>query len=460
MGEATAERQKREVTFQRDVVARIPFILQFQKTVTVDTDVDLVAIKFNFKTVAAIIQSIQYDTQYFAPPYAKIKMQIRTKSQYPYRMNQDETILLHPQPATTDANNIGMEIEHLMDDVNCTFTNPDHVREGDVCTQEWMVTLTPGANVCYATGEYSIEFHTTCFHNKAVCYLPFDDNNQPIDTVTFTFKIQTSKFCPNVAGEVDLTGEIIVRGRESFKPMNDIEDDTDGSFYLQGEEIHVIAKTYSEKAKIIATEVTQVELVQDLSRLVQTGYNRVPYDLDSQDMTVWTKQSEGRIVDGEVTINDGVNPATTIRIMDDSKVYPSGSTFTNADGSEYVFEDHEAGFKILVHARAMPVNVDSFDEKTLVATLGVTYEALEGVGVRRRLLQANSEFDLSARTSFGLKALGSTATMSMEITLQGAVSRKNVAGFVESFKDAVLAGLRQESSKYRVYEIQLATEAV
>merc|ERR1719208_583029 len=97
MGEATAERQKREVTFQRDVVARIPFILQFQKTVTVDTDVDLVAIKFNFKTVAAIIQSIQYDTQYFAPPYAKIKMQIRTKSQYPYLFNKEvDSIKLHP----------------------------------------------------------------------------------------------------------------------------------------------------------------------------------------------------------------------------------------------------------------------------------------------------------------------------------------------------------------------------
>merc|ERR1719333_2074018 len=332
-----------------------------------------------------------------------------------------------------------------------------------------MVTLTPGANVCYATGEYSIEFHTTCFHGKAVCYLPFDANNDPIDTVTFTFKIQTSKFCPNVAEEVDLTGEIIVRGRESFKPMNDIEDDTDGSFYLQGEEIHVIAKTYSEKAKIVATEVTQVELVQDLSRLVQTGYNRVPYDLDSQDMTVWTKQTDGRIVDGAVTIDDGVNPATTIRIMEDAKVYPSGSSFTNADGSEYVFEDHEAGFKILVHARAMPVNVDSFDEKTLVATLGVTYEALAGVGTRRRLLTVNNEFDISARTSFGLKAfeprsmpsaLGGTATMSMEITLQGAVSRRNVAGFVESFKDAVVSGMSLESSKYRVYESQVAVEAV
>merc|ERR1719232_2523592 len=144
--------------------------------------------------------------------------------------------------------------------------------------------------------------------------------------------------------------------------------------------------------------------------------------------------------------------------MEDSKVYPSGTSFTNADGEQYVFDPHEAGFKILVHARAMPVNVDSFDQKTLVATLGVTYEALAGIR-RRRLLTVNShELDIQAQTSFSLKAfeprnmpsaLGGTATMSMEISLQGAVSRKNVRGFVQSFEDAVVAGLNQESANFR-----------
>merc|ERR1719461_191952 len=159
--------------------------------------------------------------------------------------------------------------------------------------------------------------------------------------------------------------------------------------------------------------------------------------------------------------------------MEDGKVYPSGSTFVNdgvnGDGTTYIFENHEAGFKILVHARAMPVNVDSFAEKTLVATLGVTYEALEGVGVRTRLLQANSEFDLSAQTSFNLRAfepqsmpnaLGGTASMAMEITLQGEVTLRNVAGFVESFHDAVIAGLEQESNKYRVYDNQMIVDGV
>merc|ERR1719150_2349094 len=143
--------------FDRTVIARIPFIIQFQKTVTVTTDVDIISTKFNYKTVAAIIQSIQYDTQFFAPPYAKIKMQIRTKSQYPYMFNSDPaTIELLQGNADGVDDNLDLAIEHLHDDVNCTFTNPDHTREGDICTQEWMLTVIPGANVCYATGEYTI----------------------------------------------------------------------------------------------------------------------------------------------------------------------------------------------------------------------------------------------------------------------------------------------------------------
>ena len=38
----------------------------------------------------------RHSTQYFEPPYAKIMMQIRTKSQYPYLFNIDtSTAILH-----------------------------------------------------------------------------------------------------------------------------------------------------------------------------------------------------------------------------------------------------------------------------------------------------------------------------------------------------------------------------
>merc|ERR1719335_482358 len=57
-------------------------------------------------------------------------------------------------------------------------------------------------------------------------------------------------------------------------------------------------------------------------------------------------------------------------------------------------------------------------------------------------------------------ALGKTASMKMEITMQGSISRKNVRGFVQSFEDAIVNGLELESGKYRVYESQVAVDAV
>jgi len=465
---------QREATFTRTVVARIPFILQFQKTVTVTTDVDIISTKFNYKTVAAIIQSIQYDTQYFTPPYASIKMQIRTKSQYPYLLNIDtNTITLLPEPVSGGLNdgesNVEMSIVHLHDDVNCTFTNPDHTREGDICTQEWMVTLIPSANVCYATGEYSIVYTAGCFYTKDVCYLPRDSNGEEITTVTFTFKVQTSKFCPTVADEVDLRGELAVTGRESFKPTNEgVEGNTEGSFYLQGEVIHLLAQTASEKAVITATRVVMVELVQDLSQLVMTGYNRVPYDPTSTDLTVWTKAGSGRIADGSVSIDDG-NTQQTLVLMTDGDVYNSGSIFADGQGNElYNFEATEAGFKILLHAKAFPVNVDSFGDKTLAATLEVDYENVATGVSRRRLLQAERTADMRSRTSFQLNAWqpsitvtdGEVASMSMDLTIQqSAVSRRNVRGFVQSFEDAILTALKYEAVDH-VYDGQVAVDAV
>lgn len=456
--------KQREAYFERTIVARIPFILQFQKTVTVSTDVDIISTKFNYKTVAAIIQSVQYDTQFFAPPYAVVKLQIRTKSQYPYLFNNDaSSVQLHPKPADTDNNNVAMSLAWLHDDRNCTFTNPDHTREGDICTQEWMLTLTPDANVCYATGEYSLEFEADCFYGKEVCYLPFDADGAVINTVTFTFKVQTSKFCPTVADEVDLSGTLTVTGRESFKPDEEgVEDNTDGSFYLQGEMIHLFAETFSEKAVITATEVVLVELEQNLSTLVMTGYNRVPYDTDILDLTVWSKDAAGRVADGTVTLNDGSGDVT-VQLMDDTNVFGSGHNF---DGG-YTFEANEAGFQIRLHSKAFPVNVDSFGSKTLIATLAVEYEALNGL-TRRRLLSSKRDADVRSRAEFNLKpwtpkfgsSKGDVVTMAMEMSfMQSSVTRKNVRGFIQGFEDSIITALKAEAHG-RIYEQQIVVEAV
>merc|ERR1719204_352550 len=486
-----ASRLKRSWGFDREVVVRVPFVLRFQKTITVTTDVNIVATKYNYKTVAAIIQSIQHSTQYFGPPYAKIQMQIRTKSQYPYMFNEDVTTAkLHVATQIEDVNTfvpgttVHLGLEHILTDGNCTWTNADHMREGDVCTQEWLLHITPEDNVCYVTGEYSIELETDCFYGKDVCYLPVDELGADINTVTFTFKVQTSKFCPELADEVDLTGSMVVTGRESFKPLVEgKEGATPGQFYMQGETIHVLATTDSQKAKIVDTKIAMVELVQDFSGLVQTGYNRVPYDNDFADITVWMRNPSGndspqfvRVADGTVTVDDGQSVTSGIVLMTDAMVVGTGDDPCTA--ASCTFGPKEAGFKFNLHSRAMPVNVDSFGSKTLIATLEVTYEALDGsngmdvntIGRRRRLLNKSPSFDMRSSVSFPMrswapeslpKGLGETASMALEITLSSKVDRSNVLSFSQAVHTAIVQSINADNTvQGTVYDAQVAIDQI
>jgi len=505
-------RNMRNFFFTRDVIVRMPFIIRFQKTITVHTDTNIVSTKFNYKTVAAIIQSVQHSTQYFAPPYAKLRVQIRTKSQYPYRFQHNEdpgskqdstTVTLHTANVLdtgSDPDNtmVNLGIDWLVDDVNCTFTNPDHMREGDICVQEWMLHIEPLDSVCYATGEYSIEYKTTCFHGKDVCYLPKDSDNKEIDTVTFTFKIQTSKFCPVVADEVDLDGTLTVTGRNSFKPDEEctdpsnsdvdardcVEGDTAGSFYMQGETIFLIARTVSAKATIRHTSIYMVELEQDLTGLVQTGYNRVPYDKTLEDTTIWTCTDHttggacadaGRVADGTLNISDDDNSPVLVELIKDEEVYSSEQDFLSPESGKegYTFDNEEAGFKILLHARAFPVNVDSFGSKRLVATLAVEYTDLNRDYTpddrrrrRRRLISAHT--NARSIVNFGVRAfepksfpngLGKSASFAMVMTMDSKINRKNVLMFTHSLKQAIVTALNEDSIQ-TVYSNQVSVDKV
>jgi len=240
-----------------------------------------------------------------------------------------------------------------------------------------------------------------------------------------------------------------------------VEDNTDGSFYLQGERVHFFATTSSDKAVITSTSVVLVEVEQNLDELVLTGYNRVPYDSDILDLTVWSPAGAGRIADGTVTVNEGAGDVT-VTIMEDSFVSNSGTDF-----GSYSFEPNEAGFQMNLHAKVFPVNVDSFGSKTVLATLEVEYEALSGLS-RRRLLSASKSTDFRSSAEFTLNAWqptvaapqGDVATMKIELTVQQtAITRQNVLGFVHSFEEAILAALKSESST-RVFESQVVVESV
>jgi hypothetical protein len=250
--------------------------------------------------------------------------------------------------------------------------------------------------------------------------------------------------------------------------------------YMQGEVIHVMARTQSEKAKIVDTQVVMVELVQDFSNLVQTGYNRVPYDADTEDKTVWMKDLGGRVADGTITVTDNDGVATEgIELMNDNNVYGTGDnpcseiTERRLVAGDCTFTATEAGFKFNLHSRAMPVNVDSFGTKTLVATLEVTYEALDNgsvtqIGRRRRLQSASPNFDMRASTSFGAVAwrpasmprgLGSSASMALEITLSSNVDRTNALSFSQAVHAAIVQSLNNGATE-TVYDSQVSVDQI
>merc|ERR1719321_2512028 len=424
-------------------------------------------------------------------------MQIRTKSHYPYLFNTDvSTAILHAAsiPGTPSASgdrtgvsgiedrtigvpgtNVHMRLEHLADDVNCTFTNSDHMREGDICTQEWLLHRTPEDNVCYATGEYSIEFTADCFYGKDVCYLPVDENLNDITTVTFTFKVQTSKFCPELADTVDLSGHLEVMGRESFKPAEEgVELATAGQMYMQGETIHVLATTKSDKARIERTEVIMVELVQSFDALVRTGYNRVPFDESFADKTVWMRNRATdlavRVADGTLTVTTDTETTTGVVLMEDAGVFKTGDNpcANHAVFHDCTFDEFEAGFLFNLHSRAMPVNVDSFGTKTLEAT----YEALSNaneLGRRRRLLQNSPTFDMRSSASFGTvawrpasmpKGLGSSASMALEITLSSSVDRTNALSFSQAIHSAIVQSLNSDGNAHTAYDSQVSVDQI
>lgn len=436
-----------------DVIIRTPLIIKFQKSVVVDSAFEIITTKFNYKTVAAIIESIQLDTRYDEPPYARFELKIKTKAQYPYMFDEcananatnpandgqpavaydgqqmyecTDWHNTYPEPTETERGpitnlkpidtQVTMQLYWVASDIGCTFINPDHSHEGDVCTQEWRLRLMPERNKCYATGDYHIRYDTRCFHNKQVCYMPKDEAGNYIDEVRFTFKLQTSKFCPQVVDEVQLTGFLSCTGRESYKPTEEntalqgagsairVEGNTPGSAYLQGEVVKFIGSVSSPKARITATRVRMVEVTQDLNTLLQTGVNRVPYDDTQGHMVIWTRPTtnalgaQEQIATGKFSLvyNPGNVRVDDIFVMAENYVKSSGDLI-NAAHTDHaiVFEPTECGFQMLLHSKAFPINRQSFGVKTVIVTMEVDYQALDVVlnsgGRRRRMLQATSD---------------------------------------------------------------------
>merc|ERR1719487_940037 len=181
-----------------------------------------------------------------------------------------------------------------------------------------------------------------------------------------------------------------------------------------------------------------------------------------------------RVADGTLTVSTDTETTTGVVLMEDAGVFKTGDNpcANHAVFYDCTFDEFEAGFLFNLHSRAMPVNVDSFGTKTLVATLEVTYEALSNaneLGRRRRLLQNSPTFDMRSSASFGTvawrpvsmpKGLGSTASMALEITLSSSVDRTNALSFSQAIHSAIVQSLNSEGSAATVYDSQISVDQI
>jgi len=168
-----------------------------------------------------------------------------------------------------------------------------------------------------------------------------------------------------------------------------------------------------------------------------------------------------------VSVDDGETVTDGIVLMETDTVYGTGENPCSDRGFDCTFSETEAGFLFNLHSRALPVNVDSFGQKTLVATLEVAYEA---VGYqRRRLLTEQPTFDMRSSTSFGMqswrphsmpKGMGVSASMALTATLSARVDRTNAPSFAQAMHAAIVQSLNAESTGPTVYDAQVAVDQI
>merc|ERR1719487_3172528 len=180
-----------------------------------------------------------------------------------------------------------------------------------------------------------------------------------------------------------------------------------------------------------------------------------------------------RVADGTLTVSTDTETTTGVVLMEDAGVFKTGDNpcASHAVFYDCTFDEFEAGFLFNLHSRAMPVNVDSFGTKTVVATLEVTYEALGAanqLGRRRRLQSSSPTFDMRSSASFGTVAwrplsmprgLSASASMALEITLSSSVDRTNALSFSQAVHTAIVQSLNSEATS-AVFDSQVSVDQI
>jgi len=236
----TSVNTPRELAVDRHEVWRYPFVIKFKSDIVVTTTFNVFAFG-DCKFAAAIVSALQTETFFDIPhrsAHAVIRLTLQTKSQYPYR-------LVAPiWKAYVELDDPTYEVDTNLERVNdegpyglvdteqhsqvCAF------KEGvgaDIfnteCTQTWQFTITPQwETTCNVNGEYRITLDFGGWGD-----LPFNiracfdrDTGISYDSKTFVFNVQSSDFCPRVADQIILAGQLAQSASQWAKSYEDATD--------------------------------------------------------------------------------------------------------------------------------------------------------------------------------------------------------------------------------------------
>jgi hypothetical protein len=398
---------------------RVPFVVRFQRTVFVSTEVSIVlcpedgsgGARCTITSVAAIVEHTQSNTVYDLSTRtyrADVNLKIDTKVFYPYMFVSCPGIANPPAyfseyggpleggawfPPTityTPADGVSTQVEIQLsfldeDTAGCTF-NPSNdigVNVGRDCLQHWNMHILPLNGACQIDGTYTVTWAAMCFYDKPTCTFNSDEFGNSINTVSVSFDVHSTNMCPEIAHEVDLYGEMCPTGRYEYQQCPGVSME-DLMTYFQDDETYFFVSVESNSARIIYSRLLEIWVEQDFTNLDPT---ETPLDMNLNGLIqLWD-------IDGPNQFNftssvTGVTETVpdVMREVQDSNYFATNYGFASNTGTGDSDLGLYTGFKVFLDKRIFPRTLDRWDDATFRVVVEVLYEGW-GDSKPRRMLQ-------------------------------------------------------------------------
>jgi len=401
---------------------RVPFLVRFQRTVFVSTDVSIVLCpddesggpQCTITSVAAIVEQVQSNTVYDLDTRsyrADVNLKIDTKVFYPYMFVScpgmidppvyfDEYVgpldgsWFPPTVTYTPADGVSTQVEIVFsflgeDTAGCTFnpSNDISVNVGRDCAQNWNMHIQPLNGACQIDGTYTVTWAAMCFYDKPTCTFNTNSDGTPINTVSASFDVHSTNMCPEVVHEVDLYGEMCATGRYDYQQCPGVSLE-DLLTYFQDDETYFFVSVDSESARVIYSRLIEIWVEQDFSTM---DPSETPLDPNLDGLIqLWSVDgpNEFQFTSSVTGITETV-PDVMIEVQD-SNYFATNYGWASNTGTGPTEQGLYTGFKVFLDKRIFPRTLDRWEDVNFRVVVEVMYEGW-GDSKPRRFLQTEED---------------------------------------------------------------------